>query len=123
VTDPQQVKDLAPALAQNLIETINITDQGELNRVAQLSAFLGMGESTAIAVAESRGWIVGMDEKGRALREVNNGPAKNRLITTPGILLTLIRDGTITVQDADAMKLQLETQRFKMDFGSFADLV
>lgn len=106
-----------------LIDTLLVRDNKELQRIAQLNAVLGIGESSAIAVAESRGLIIAMDEGGRARREINNGPCRNRLITTPGILLSLIHNATITIIEADAIKLQLEGLRFRMTFGSFADLI
>jgi predicted nucleic acid-binding protein len=123
VLETTQQNALSHALSQAQMDLILVSEQSELERFAQLNTFLGKGESAAIAVAENRDWLIAMDEGGKARRTVQEGPCKNRLITTPGILLDLIRKQSITVEDADDMKLQLEAMKFKMTFNSFADLL
>jgi hypothetical protein len=48
---------------------------------------------------------------------------KGNTLTTPGLLLVAIRDGLLTVEEADAMKAKLETRRFTMPFQSFREFV
>src|SRR5689334_13770527 len=57
------------------------------------------------------------------VREATARLGKGRLLTTPGILVLTIHAGRLTVEDADRAKRVLEERRFKMAFGSFADVV
>ena len=86
---------------------------------------LGRGESASIAVAANRGWVIAMDELGRAQREVYARVGRNRLINTPGLILSCIRNGAITVAEADGLKDTLESQgqSFAVGFDSFGDLL
>jgi predicted nucleic acid-binding protein len=90
-----------------------------------LNAVLGRGESASIAVAANRGWVIAMDEVGRARREVHERVGRNRLINTPGLILSCVRLGTITVAEADSIKDDLESQgqSFAVSFDSFGDLL
>jgi hypothetical protein len=46
----------------------------------------------------------------------------SRKNNTPGIPLKAIRQRVLTVQEADAIKAELEKNRFRMNFNSFRDL-
>lgn len=125
VTYPEQAAELESAISAGGIDEIQLTDPAEISLFAELNAVLGRGESAAIAVAANRNWVVATDEIGRARREVYNRVGRNRLITTPGLILSCIRNGTITVAEADGIKETLEAQRqsFAVDFDSFGDLL
>lgn len=82
---------------------------------------VGRGEAAAIAAAVSQGWIVAMDEGGRARREVCERLGEGRLLTTPGVLLSCIRHGCLTVEEADEIKERLAQLRFRMAFASFRE--
>jgi hypothetical protein len=86
---------------------------------------LGRGESAAIAVAAKRGWVIATNELGRTRRAVHERVGYNRLINTPGWILTCIRNGSLTVAEADAIKddLQAQGQSFPLAFDSFGDLL
>ncbi|MGH9342361.1 MAG: hypothetical protein ACRD19_01145 [Terriglobia bacterium] len=45
------------------------------------------------------------------------------MLTTPGIIVLCIRQGLLTIDEADQLKAILETKRFKMTFGSFREVV
>jgi hypothetical protein len=47
---------------------------------------------------------------------------EGRTLTTPGLLVVAIRDGLLTIDDADRMKAILEAHRFKMAFASFREI-
>lgn len=66
-----------------------------------------------------------MDELGRARREVHERVGRNRLINTPGPILSCVRNGAITVAEADGIKVTLESQGqfFAFAFDSFGDLL
>jgi len=97
----------------------------ELVIFAELNAVLGRGESAAIAVAANRNWVIAMDELGRAQREVYKRVGRNSLINTPGLILSCVRNGTIDVSEADAIKedLEFQGQSFAVSFDSFGELL
>ena len=125
VTYPNQSAELATALSSGDIDEIQLTGVVELRIFAELTTVLGWGESAAIAVAANRNWVIAMDELGRARREVYERVGRNRLINTPGLILSCIRNGNITVAEADGIKVALESQgqSFAVSFSSFGDLL
>ncbi len=125
VTYPGQAAELAAAISSGNIEEIQVTDPVELGIFAELNAVLGRGESASIAVAANRGWVIATDELGRARREVYERVGRNRLINTPGFILSCVRTGAITVAEADGIKERLESQgqSFAVAFESFGDLL
>ena len=125
VAYPDQAAELTMALSAGNIDEIQLTDPIELGIFAELNAVLDRGESASIAVAANRGWMIAMDEIGRAQREVYARVGRNRLINTPGLILSCIRNGAITVAEANAIKATLESQgqSFAVSFDSFGDLL
>lgn len=122
---PDQAAELAEAITAGDIEETQVTDTVELEIFAELNAVLGRGESASIAVASNRGWIIAMDEVGRARREVHERIGRNRLINTPGLILSCVRNGAVTVAEADGIKerLEFQGQSFAVEFESFGDLL
>ena len=123
VTDPVQRERLLAVIENGELEQVELTDPGSLAVFAKLSAVLGSGEAAAIALAAERDWAIATDELGRTLREIESRLGERRLLTTPGILLRSIRNGALSVEEADEIKAKLEAHRFKMSFASFADLL
>lgn len=125
VTYPDQSAELTTALSAGTIDEVQLTDPVELGIFAELNAVLGRGESAAIAVAANRNSVIAMDELGRAQREVYDRVGRGRLINTPGLLLSSVRNGTIDVPEADAIKKDLEShgQSFALSFDSFSELL
>lgn len=125
VSYPDQAAELAEAITSGDIDEIQVTDPVELEIFAELSAVLGRGESACIAVAANRGCVVAMDELGRARREVHERVGRDRLVNTPGLILSCVRSGAITVAEADGIKVTLESQgqSFAFSFDSFGDLL
>jgi predicted nucleic acid-binding protein len=123
VTDPEQKRRVETALENGSLHRLNIVDVEELESVAEYVEQFGKGESACLAVAIHRNWVVATDEtKDRRLsREITAKGIK--VINTPGILLKAIQQRSLTVQAADLIKAELETNRFKMSFKSFQELV
>ncbi len=46
-----------------------------------------------------------------------------RLVLTPGLIVLAIRRKILTLEEADSIKRFLEQRRFKMTFGSFAEVI
>jgi predicted nucleic acid-binding protein len=98
-------------------------DTEELTKFAALASFLGKGESACLALAQQRGWWVASDEGGAFRREAQQRLGPGRLINTLGFLLSAIRAGVLTVEEADHAKAVLEQHRFRVKFKSFRGLL
>ena len=84
---------------------------------------MGRGEAACLSMAEQRGWLVAVDERGRFLRMARERIGEGRILNTPGILLLAIRAGLLSVDEADGLKARLETHRYRMKFDSFRDVL
>lgn len=67
------------AIADGLIEVVELQSQAELSRFASLNRVLGRGEAAAIALSSCRGWMLALDEKGRARREAEGQVGRGQL--------------------------------------------
>lgn len=122
---PYQKAELDGAISSGDIEEVSLTDTVEVELFAELNAVLGRGESAAIALASSRGWVIAIDELGRARSEVHRRVGPNRVINTPGLILSCVCSGALTIAEADVIKASLESQgqSFSTSFGSFGELL
>ena len=125
ITYPAQRLVLDRALAQGWLSKTEITDLNELRSYARYRPDMGDGEVACLAIATCRKWIMACDEKRKKLisKEVQRVLGKGYLLNTPGILLKAIREGILTVSQADAIKCSLAQNRFVMSFASFQDLI
>jgi Predicted nucleic acid-binding protein, contains PIN domain len=122
VTDVAQAEQLRACVADGGLENTEVTDMEELALFAELTKVLGSGEAAAVAVAFHRNLAIATDDR-RSLTEVRRRLGSGRALTTPGILVGCIRAGSLSVEEADVIKAELERQRFTMSFSSFADLL
>jgi predicted nucleic acid-binding protein len=124
VTYPQQAARLTAALQNNLLTTLPPGTHAELATFAQLTTTLGVGESAAIAAAVHRHLRVALEDK-VARRRAESLVGRNNVLTTQQLVVGLIRAGLLTIAEADAIKLDWETNhRFAMPgFQSFGDLL
>jgi hypothetical protein len=67
--------------------------------------------------------VVAGDEKGRFRRELFDRLGENYLLDTLGVLLTAIRGGVITAEEAGYLRETLRQNRFQMDPRPFDDLL
>lgn len=123
VKKPKQAMMLEEAIESTWIEEVTLDDPRGLEQFAVLEGVLGRGEAAAIALAESRGWALGLDEKGRARREAEARLGRDRILNTPGVLLRCIRREELSVEDADRLKDRLAEARFAIRLESFRDLL
>ena len=123
ITDPVQKGALVTALNNNYLEQVVITEIEEMEGYVELHQTLGQGESACLAIAEHRGYLVSSDEK-RAFRRIAlERIGRHRLLTTPDLIVRAIQAGLATVAEADGWKDKLQSNRFIMKFGSFAELL
>jgi len=120
---PDQQHAVQEAIEKGWIRQTRLEDPLELQTFARATAQLGKGESACIALAEKRNWVLGTDDsKGAKWKKVISAPGI-QILNTPGIILLAIRNGVLTLHQADEIKHTLEKNRFQMGFRSFGDIV
>jgi predicted nucleic acid-binding protein len=123
ITHPDQQARLQEALDRGWIQETRMEAIEELQIFTQANEQLGSGESACLALAQTRTWILGTDDsKGVKWRKVISASGI-QVLNTPGILLLAIRQGVLTIDQADEIKALLEANRFRMGFASFRDLM
>ena len=123
VKDETQRARLTAALAAQIVTEIEITDLEEITLYAGFRRVLGDGESACLAVAATRRWVLAADEKGRLRREVHERLGEPYLVNTPGILVSAIQAGILSIEEAEAIREVLARNRFVMDIPPFKDLL
>jgi predicted nucleic acid-binding protein len=112
VTDAEQAERLAQALANGAIVEFELMDLDAILVYDELRRVLGDGEAATIAAAAAKGLVLAMDEKGRARREAEARVGSGRLLNTPGVLVHAVRQGTLTLAEAEQVRLDLVSERF-----------
>ncbi len=83
-----------------------------------------IGQATAsLALAVGKDWYLACDEKRVFRRKALELLGEDRLLTTPGIIVLCIKQGLLSVEQADEMKAILDSKRFRMTFESFRDVL
>lgn len=123
ITNPDQRAALDAAIDAGTVKLESITDLDALATFTELIAHIGRGESACIAIAAKRGWFIASDEKRRFRREAEARLGGERILGTVELFVLAIEAGLVTVEQADADKLALESRKFKVSFTSFRDLV
>lgn len=121
---PEQLQRLEAALSSQVLEEIRVTDLAEVQLFAELTTKgLGIGECSAIAVAVHRQHWLAIDDK-KAIKKVASLGYNLEVLGTESLMVMLLRESVLTVEVADAMKLDWETNhRFRLTFASFAELI
>lgn len=127
ITDhyPDQQERFGAAIEAGVLKQQSVTDPHELVLFGSLSATgrLGAGECSAIALAVHRGHSLAIDDK-RAAKEARRTDSELSIIKTQDLMVSMIREGLLNVQVADRIKEEwAKKHRFKLKFGSFAELV
>ncbi|HUP23187.1 MAG TPA: hypothetical protein VNB06_09640 [Thermoanaerobaculia bacterium] len=110
-------------MEEGFVDRAQLLEPAVLQLYAELHESLDPGESSSLALAVHEACLVACDERGAFRREANVRLGPGRLFTTPGLLLVAIRQGQLTVDEADAAKRHLEQKRFRMSFRSFGDII
>ena len=118
----EQLQRLEQAFSAQILEEITVSDMAEVQLFAKLTATgLGVGECSAIAVAVHRQLTLAIDDK-RATKKVASLGLNLSILTTESLMVLLIQHGALSVDEADAIKLDWEqSHRFRLPFGSFAE--
>jgi predicted nucleic acid-binding protein len=119
---PAQLARLSSVIDEALLEVVSVTDKAELETFARLTAQgLGVGECASIALAHHRGWHLAADDKVARKRATRLNSAII-LHDTQSFTVCLIRVGSISVEDADAM-LEAWRSKYRFKIGSFNELL
>jgi len=123
VKRPEQRKRVSVALRAGALHEVSLDQTSELARFARFRKQMKLGEAACLALAVSRNWLFVCDE-GRIVRsEATKLLGPSGLLNTPGLFLLAIRAGCWTVDEADRAKAVLEENRYRMQFGSFRELL
>lgn len=79
----------------------------ELRQFARWADLVDPGEAEAIALALSRGWVVGLEDL-FAQRQVTRVAATDRWINAATLLVAAVRQGRKSVTEADAIFVRLD---------------
>lgn len=123
VDEASQRATLQAALQAGVLREERITRPDLLLIYAELCQALGPGESACLVIAAENGWRIASDDRRRLPAEARARLGPGRLLTTPDLMLSAIRAGLMSVEEADAAKALLEQRRFRMRFRSFRDLM
>lgn len=129
IEDDEQRLRYEIACSVGHLEICTVTDVEEIALFARLnrSQRLGVGECSAIAVAVRRGYTLAIDDNkalNRAIREAGLIAANLPILRTQDVVLSLIRTGVLSVQEADDIKdVWARYHRFRLKLKSFRELL
>jgi predicted nucleic acid-binding protein len=111
-----QAERLDRAIRAGILDLVEIVDLAEIALVTDLlHEQLGRGESACLALAESRGWVLASDERGRFRRLASERIGEGRLMTTRDALEQAVAVGSLDGSDARALAEDLrDNHRFTM---------
>ena len=125
VTRPEQRKAVQKAVDTGIFSYEQVVDLEEVSLFAGLHAGgrLGTGECAVLAVAIVRGFIAGVQDR-QAQAEGRKRNEKLRIFQTEDIVVDLIRNGEMTLEDADRLLIEwAEKHRFASRISSFKTLL
>lgn len=123
IRDPVLRERMEEGLRSGVLSVLSITDLVEIESYARFHRTLGQGEAACLAVALRRGCRVASDDRGAFRRAATEGIGKERILTTPDLIVLTIRAGIASVEMADGWKVTLEENRFRMRFASFREIL
>jgi len=123
ITEQDQREALSGALAGGYLEQVVVDTMESLQLFAELRDVMGKGEAACLALAATMGCHIASDEKKRFRRRAVELIGEQRIVRTERILLAAIRQGRISVAEADGFKAVLAANRYAMSFGSFSELL
>lgn len=123
VRRPTESRRLERALSLGHVERHPITELAVIQDAVELRRTMGRGEAACLAIATARGWLLASDERRVFRRVASERLTETRLLDTPSIILHAIRQGLLSVEEAEGIKVELEGLRFRMRFESFQELL
>ena len=114
---------LDAAITAGWIKLEPITDLDSIAAFVELIAHIGRGEAACLVIAAKQNWFIASDEKRRFRREAEARVGSRRILGTVDIFVLAIKAGILSIDEADADKLVLESRKFKVLFASYRELV
>ena len=124
VRRPEQRKAVEDAVAVGTLGLQSVRNPAEVALFAELQTGgrLGAGECAVLAVALSRGWIAGLQDR-RAKVEGKRRRKDLAFYQTEDLVLRLIQSGHLTLEEADRYLAEWAAQHhFRSRLTSFRDL-
>lgn len=116
---------LEDSINKKIITVISVSSHEELELFSELinEKRLGPGECSAIACAISRKYILAIDDV-RARKQALIKDDKLCLVNTQEIIVSLIRNQSLTMEQADSIKEIWEVKyRFSLKIKSFSEVI
>lgn len=123
ILDADQRKEIASAISAGYLTQVVVDTIESLALFAELRDVMGRGEAACLSLAATMGCHIASDEKKRFRRRAIALIGEARILRTEAILLEGIRQGRISVSQADGFKAMLEANRYSMPFRSFSELL
>ena len=120
---PDQQQRFAAAIDAGALSRQSVTTPEEIALFGTLSASgrLGAGECSAIAVAVYRQHIPAIDDR-RARLQARRADRTLRILTTQGLMVSMIGEGLLDIAEADSIKDEWAARhRFRLKLTSFQD--
>ena len=125
VRRPNQNKTVKDAVAAGTLDLQSVRNPVEVALFTDLRAGgrLGAGECAVLAVALTRNWIAGLQDR-RARTEGQRRRGDLVLCQTEDLVLTLIKAGYLTIEEADGFLVEWAAKHhFRSKVTSFRDLM
>lgn len=121
---PNQNESVAKALKEGWLGNVRVEGVEELEIYAGLVQHMGSGEAACLTLAAiRRGFLATSDKKRKFMREARSCIGRDRIVRLADIFVRAIRQGHLTVEQADGYKEFLAENRFRMKIDTFADLL
>lgn len=106
------------------VTELNTESEIELRAFARWSDCVDAGEAEAIAVATTRGWIVGLEDL-FAQRRLTREAGAGTWVNAASLLISAVKDGALSLSAADAIFVRLDCYPGyrKRGVSSLADLL
>ena len=104
----RELIDRAMTAGRLRIVEIDTSDQSQMNAWAEWESVVDIGEAEAIALALARSWIVGLEGR-QAQRALDRTAGPGRWVNATNLLLDMIADGTMTLAEANAVFVSLDS--------------
>ena len=124
VRRPEQRAAVEDAVKEGILDLQSVRDPVEVALFANLrtDGRLGAGECAVLAVALTRNWIAGLQDR-RARTEGQRRREDLALCQTEDLVLKLIQSGYLSLEEADGFLIEWATKhRFKSRLTGFRDL-
>ncbi len=124
ISERYQSNELEKALAQGEFHEVSLSVHADLQAAAHLVGMgLGDGESVSIVAAHRDGALLAMDDR-KAITAATRVYPTLSILTTSDIILRSIKEGALTVPEADAIKEEWRLHhRFALKLVSFQELL